>query len=50
MIKICSKSLTFPVKLIFISMLREGVFPEDWKKSNLVSIYKKESKKLIEDY
>ena len=31
-------------------MIPEGVFPEDWKKSNVVSIHKKESKNLIKYY
>ena len=30
-------------------MLHEGVFPEDWKKSN-VAIHIKESKSLIKKY
>ena len=36
LIKINGKSLTFPLKLIFNAMLHEGMFPEDWKKSDVV--------------
>ena len=53
MIKICSKkSLTLSLKLIFNSMFHEGVFSEDWKKSNVVSVHKikKDSKNLIKNY
>ena len=42
MITTCGGSITFPLKLIFKSMINEGVFPNDWKKSNVVPIHKKE--------
>ena len=42
MIKACGNSVSLPLKLIFKSMINEGVFPEDWKKSNVVQIHKKE--------
>ena len=42
MIKTCGDSITFPLKLIFKSMINEGLFPDDWKKSNVVPIHKKE--------
>ena len=44
MIEICSKPLTLPLKLIFNSVLHEGVFPEDWKKSSVVLIHKEDPK------
>ena len=34
----------------FMSFLEEGVYPDYWKKSNIVPIHKKESKNLIENY
>ena len=33
MIKLCGKTIAIPLKLIFQSMLEEGVFPNDWKKT-----------------
>ena len=33
MIKICGDSITFPLKLIFKSIINEGLFPDDWKKN-----------------
>ena len=42
MIKTCSDAITFPLKLIFKSMINEGVFPDVWKKSKVVPIHKKE--------
>ena len=49
-IKACGNSIPFPLKLIFKSMINEGVFPEDWKKNNVVPIHIKESKNLIKNY
>ena len=46
----CGNSISLPLKLIFQSMINEGVFPKDWKKSNVVPIHKKESKNLINNY
>ena len=31
-------------------MISEGIFPDDWKKSNVVPIHKKESQNLIKNY
>ena len=33
-----------------MSFSEEGVYPDDWKKSNVVPIPKKESKNLIKNY
>ena len=49
-IKICSKSLIFPLKLIFNSVLHKGVFSEEWKKSNVVPLHGKDSKNLNKNY
>ena len=48
MIKTCGNSISLP--FIFKSMINEGVFPEDWKNSNVVPIHEKESKNLIKNY
>ena len=37
-IKACSNSISLPMNLIFKSTINEGVFPDDWKKSNIVPI------------
>ena len=50
MIKTCGGAITFPLKLISKTMINEGVLPDDWKKSNVVPIHKKESKSLIKNY
>ena len=45
LIKLCSKTIVIPSKLLFRSTLEEGVFPDDWKKTNVVPIHKKKSLK-----
>ena len=50
MIQSCGKSIALPLKLLFKTILEEGTFPEDWKKSNVVPIHKKESRNLIKNY
>ena len=50
MIKLCGKSIAFPLKLLFQSSLEKGIFPVDWKKSNIVPAHKKENRNLIKNY
>ena len=44
MIKICSESITLPLKTIFQESLKKGKFPEIWKKANVVPVHKKQDK------
>ena len=50
MIKLCGKAIVDPLRILFLSFLEEGVYPDDWKKSNVVPIHKKECKNLIKNY
>ena len=50
MIQLCGIEIILPLQLLFKSMLEEGIFPEDWKKSNVVPVHKKESTNLIKNY
>ena len=50
MIKICDESLIIPLKLIFENCLRHGIFPETWKRANVVPVHKKNEKNLKENY
>ncbi len=50
MIKICDVALLPPLKLLFESCMRHGVFPEVWKKANVVPIHKKNSKNSKQNY
>ena len=38
------------VKIIFEQSLKEGRFPENWKKVNVVLVHKKEDKNLLKNY
>ena len=50
MIQLCRKAIVEAFTNLFLSFLEEGVYPDDWKKSNVVPIHKKESKNLIKNY
>ena len=50
MILLCGKEIIVSLQLLFKSMLEEGIFPDDWKKSNVVPVHKKESTNLIKNY
>ena len=41
MIKMCDKSLVYPLKLIFKASFQEGGFPDCWKNANVVPLLKK---------
>ena len=49
MIKICNESITIPLKIIFEESLKNGVFPEIWKRANAVPVHKKEDKNLAKN-
>ena len=48
-LKICNKTLVYPLKLIFKASFQEDVFPDCGKKANVVPIHKKESKNLLKN-
>ena len=50
MIKICGKSVCIPLRKIFEECLRTGTFPLDWKKGNVLPIFKKGDKQIYENY
>ena len=41
MLKICGNSIWKPLEIIFKNCLKEGTFPNEWKKNNVVAIHKK---------
>ena len=49
MIKICNESITIPLKIIFDESLKNGVFPEIWKRAYVVPVHKKD-KGLVKNY
>ena len=44
MIKMCGDTIITPLKLIFESAIKLGVFPDSWKKGNIIPVHKKENK------
>ena len=50
MIKLSDASLVTPLKIILTNCLRSGVFPEIWKRANVVPIHKKNEKNLKSNY
>ena len=41
MLKLCGDSIWKPLEIIFNNCLKEGIFPDEWKKANVVPIHKK---------
>ena len=50
MVQLCGKSIVKPLKYLFGLSLTAGIFPEDWKKGNIIPVYKKESKNCLQNY
>ena len=50
MIKICDESILSPLKIIFDTALKSGIYPENWKKANIIPVHKKESKNILKNY
>ena len=46
MVKICDSSIVGPLCLIYETCMRTGLFPDNWKKANVLPIHKKESGQL----
>ena len=46
----CDESIVFPLKLIFESAFKFGVYPDKWKKANVIHVHKKGSKYLLTKY
>ena len=50
MIKLCGKSIVYPLKLIFEASLQGGESTDYWEKANVVPVHKKESKNFVKNY
>ena len=50
MLKICGKSIIKPLLMIYKKCLEKGCFPNEWKKANVVPVYKKNDKQLLKTY
>ena len=50
MIKICDEVIIPPLLIIFETALRSGIYPDQWKKANVIPVHKKNSKNLLKNY
>ena len=50
LLKICAKSIIKPLLMIYKKCLEKGCFPNEWKKANVVPVYKKNDKQLLKTY
>ena len=50
MLKICDESIIKPLEMIYTNCLENGVFPDSWKKANIIPVHKKGDKCLITNY
>ena len=49
MIKLCDQSIVKPLSIIFKNYINNGIFPDIWKKSNIIPVHKKGDKKFIDN-
>ena len=49
-LKLCGDSICKPLEITFKTCLRNGRFPLEWKKGNVVPSYKKGDKRTIKNY
>ena len=45
MVKLCNLTITKLLSIIYKNCLQQGVFPDDWKKGNIILVHKKAQSK-----
>ena len=55
MVKLCNLTITKPLSIICKNCFKQGVFPEDWKKGNIIPdniipVHKKNSEQIVNNY
>ena len=50
MIQLCGDTILNPLVIIFETAMRTGVFPDIWKRCNIVPVHKKDNKTLVNNY
>ena len=43
LLKMCGDTLVVPIKIIFLNILRTGIFPAQWKQANVTPVHKKKT-------
>ena len=49
MIKLCGQFIVKPLSIL-LKMIDNGIFPDIWKKSNIIPVHKKGDKQIIDNY
>ena len=47
MIEICDDSIILPLAIFFKAALNLGIYPDQWKKADVVPVHKKDGKNLL---
>ena len=47
MIKVCDKSLSKPLIILFKTLMKSSYYPDIWRRSNVIPVHKKNDKKLV---
>ena len=50
MIKLCDKSIIPAISLIYKNCINSGIFPNIWKKCNVISVHTKGDKQIVHNY
>ena len=50
MIKLCGQPIVKPLSIIFKNCIGYGIFPDIWKKSNIIPVHKKDDKQITDYY
>ena len=50
MVKLSKLTITKPLSIIYKNCLQQGVFPDEWKKGNIIPVHKKNSKQVVDNY
>ena len=49
-LKECAAELAEPLTILFVTTMKEGKIPQQWKEANITPVYKKESRSEVENY
>ena len=49
-IKLCGNSVSKPLYIILKNCISKGYFPKKWKKANVIPVYKKKERNLIQNF
>ena len=50
MILLCSDTIIIPLKIIFENIIATGIYPDIWKRANVIPMHKKENKQILRNY